>query len=99
MASTWQPPLPPCVCLMRAQSALIIRDTPSITGRKRGSIPAGAIVRVAKGDVCLLHEAKYRYIRLVSWGKTVYQEPLWVVVQEVGAVVKDWLKVYRDECP
>lgn len=102
---TWQPPLPNCVTLMRAQATLIIRDTPSEQGRKRGSLPASAIIRIDKTDRCLLYGGQYRYVRLVSWGRIVYPEPLYVALEKVEVtgyrqekVLATYLKVYRDEC-
>lgn len=99
MSDKWQPPLPHCLTLMRARDNLTIRDTPSALGRKMSSIPAGMVVRVDKGDYCLLYGTTYRYIRLVSWSNVAADEPLYIVWQEVTeAGVTDWLVPHRDDC-
>lgn len=99
MSELWQPPIPPCITLMKAESALTIRNTPSIAGVNMGKLPAGSIVRVDPGDYCLLYGAKYRYIRLVAWNDYTYPEPVYTVWQEVtDAGVTDWLTPHSDDC-
>lgn len=99
MTDRWQPPLPDCITLMRAQSNLTIRDTPSPSGRNMGSVLSGELVRVDRRDYSQPYGVKWRYIRLVAHGSFVAPEPLYIAWQEITeAGVTELLTLHRDDC-